>query len=404
MCAQQNLSLSQLGYIGSYPRINTGFSGSPSAAAIAEQGVHFSLDSVPMSQGNLPSAPIYVIPSQGNFPVTEASIKNQSFVSSPLQTLTQSTTPPLFISQGGLSVPQEIRTDEVMEKLLQYGYVVENRVYDGDYPSFLIARTRLGDRVFILIDDNSYRVTFPRQLTSSYNDIQIEKRPSLVLVPQETKMGVLQCLDYDICAAAFVCNNSVCITRRRNYEQPGKSGEFTEENYVFRSGKIPFSGAKIGSSIVAYPIVSLSEILNNPMTTEEKIDKASNEIAKVAFVRLRSYHENLVDTIKRLKKQSKSLDEFTSEAETSLSRDIHKLSVAYEKIKDISPNTLPDEYQTDYYAIQRALANKKELRSRILNSVSSAYGTSGMVRSISEELNNNVNPVINAYKESINLV
>lgn len=379
MNSQKTSALSQLGYLTSQRSIPVGFSGSPSAAAIAEQGIHVALDPI------------------ASFPVTEASIRTQPLAVGPLAALTQTMSPPVFISQARENVSPEIRTDEIMEQLLRKGYIVEHRVYEGTYPSYMIARTRLGDRVFVRIDDQQYRMSFPQQLTTT-SDIQMEKRSSVVLVPQETKMGVLQCLDYNICAAAFVCDNSICITQRRGTEN---SSNFTEENFVFKSGGTSFTGGKIGSSIVAYPIILLSEILKDPVKTEERISMASNEIAKVSFARLRSYDEDLRDAVKRLTTQSENLAKFATEADKELSRDIKKLSDAYDKIKDIAPDTLSDRDQADYYAIQRALVNKKELRTQILNSIASAYKTSGMTRSISEEFRNNIDPVLTAYKNSI---
>lgn len=406
MSSQKTSTLYQLGYFNPYsqPPLESGqnigqivqydndlgFSSTPTAAAVTKKDIHISLDSVHFPQAN--------------FPVTESSLNAQPLAIGPLAALTQSTAPPVFISQGNLSISQQIQTDEVIENLLRYGYVVENRVYDGAFPSYFIARTRLGDRVFIRIDDNNYRTSFPRRMVSGNSDIQMEKRSSLVLVPQETKMGVLQCLDHDICAAAFVCNNSICITQRQGPEQIGKAPQFTEENFILRNGGHSFIGGKIGTSIVAYPIVMLSDVLKYPVKTEERVSSASNEIAKVAFARLRSYHEDLSDAIKRLHSQSENLMKFTDEAENNLSNDIHKLSEAYEKIKEISPGNLSDQDQVTYYAIQRGLINKKELQDRVINSIASAYKASGMVRSISEELRNNVDPVLNSYYQSIGLV
>ncbi len=87
-----------------------------------------------------------------------------------------------------------------------------------------------------------------------------------------------------------------------------------------------------------------------------------------------------------------------------MSDDITKLSEAYESIKDIHPDTLSDSDQADYYAIQRTLFNLKDFRTQFLNSVANGYKTSGMCRSITEELRNNIDPVLTAYKNSINNV
>lgn len=347
--------LFQLGYLNQSSQIPTGISGTPSASAIAEQGVHVSLDpqvSQPVNSGVLNS-------------------------------IIQTTIPPTFVSES------DNTNDSTMEQLLQKGYVIENRVYEGSSLSYFIAKTRLGDHVFIRIDNSQYSSTFP----ISNTDIQMENRSSVVVVPQETKMGILQCLEYDICGAAFICNNSVCVSQRKSLDP---TGNFSEQNFIFKNGNPSFVGAKFNNSIVAYPVVPLSEILKDPIKSEERIAGASNAIAKVAFIRLRSYNQDLNDAIKKLIEQSSGLDKTIDESEKRMSDDIKKLSDAYESIKDIHPNTLSDIDQSSYYAIQRTLADLKDLRTQFLNSFANAYKVSGMCRSVTEELRNNIEPVLNS--------
>lgn len=280
-----------------------------------------------------------------------------------------------------ISPVQEKSLDEIMKQLQSHGYIIENKITSLTN-CYFISRTRFGDKILIKIDNYS--------VPPSTNDIHIEKRSSLMVVPQEIKAALLSCLEHGICSVAFISNNGMCITQKMADGTPN----FSEENFIVSSGKLN------GNTII--PIVSLSDILANPMI-EEKISKVGNELSKMAFTKLNIYQEDLLDAIKRLTIQSQNLSKFVKEAENTLSDEINKLSSAYEKIKHINPETLSTLDQADYYAIQRGLANKKELQSQIINSLANAYKTSEMIRSISEELRS-VDPVLSAFRESVGVV
>jgi len=288
--------------------------------------------------------------------------------------------------------------DEVMERLLRNGYVIDRRIYSGALPSYFIAKTRLGDSVFIRINDPQYRATFPTLPKLSPNDIQMEKKSSVILVPQEVKLGILQCLNYDVCGAAFVCNDSICITERQASNDPERT-TFTDENFVFRSGNNSFSGARVGRSLVAYPIVNLTDVLNQPRLTEDRIAAASREIIQTAFDRLQTYNQDFRDALIVLQTQGNNLTRLIQEAEEKMNRDIQRLEEAYNKIKDFPPDQLPDDDQAAYYAIQRELKDRKEFRIKFINAIANAMNNSGAVRMISSELRTNVDPILNVYKD-----
>lgn len=380
-----------------------GFSGVRSAAALAEQGTRVSIE--PIIQNTLPSSiprsptlPSSLPSARNNladisFPVNENSIPLISARTSPLETLVQTNSSPVFTTQH----PPENRMDEIMEKLLRHGYLIDRRVYVGTVPNYFMAKTRLGDPVFIRINDPQYRATFPVFPNINPNDVQMEKKTSVILVPQDVKMGILQCLNYDICGAAFICNDSICITERKTGTTP-KNTTFVDENFVLRSGNIPFNGARVGRSLVAYPIVNLSEILSDPRASEERISLASQEIIKNAFDRLESYNQDFIDSIIILQNQSNNLTQLVREVEQNMDRDIQQLEKAYNKIKDISPDHLSDEDQATYYTIQRELRNLKELQIKFINAIANSMNTSGMIRMISSELRSYIDPILNQYK------
>jgi hypothetical protein len=305
--------------------------------------------------------------SQKSPPLNQLSYKSQSLEipvnNGILNSLSRTTNPPAFVSASNISNNSlEIRNDPIMEHLLRKGYVIENRIYDKYSPSYFMARTRLGDRVFILIDDIEYRKTF----SQDPNDLQIEGRSSLTVVPQETKMGVLQCLEYGICGAAFICNDNICINQRNTSD---RINNFSEQTYILMNKNKSFDTMKFNNTLVGYPIILLSEIMNNPVRSEHNISKASSTIAKTSFTQLQNHKKNYDEMLKKLMEQSSDLDKVIEETKTKLNDDIEKLSKAYDEIKDIPPSTLSDVDQNSYYAIQKSLFDLKDKRTQFLNSM-----------------------------------
>lgn len=287
----------------------------------------------------------------------------------------------------------EPRNDEMMEKLLRNGYLIEYRLYEGSSITHLVAKTRAGDNVILKIDNSQYRNGFPKMPS---NDIQLERKSAVVLVPQETKLGILECLNYDICGAAFICNNSICITEKKG-ERSEQS--FTEENFVFRT-QPSISGGKIGRNLVAYPILMLSKVLENPLQAEDQIAEQSKMISDLAFDRLDTYQKDLQNAISLLEKRSKNLETLNSMVRTDLDKEIEKLNEMYQKIRGVAPDTLPEDLQTDYYLKLRTLAEKKKLREKYLNGIASSYSITDTVQAIADDLLGYVDPLYQLYMES----
>lgn len=272
------------------------FPGIPTAGAIAEQGIH--------------TAPLF------NYP-------------SPLATMAQKNIPPRFYTGS-----YNVRSDYVMEKLLKYGYVIESLVYKENKLYYFLVKTRLGDRALIEIDNIHYRDSFP--IITTRNTIQLKSKSNIKIIPQTISMGVEQCLNYDVCGTAFICNDNICISSANQ-----------EENYVLQS---------TNNLTGIYPVVPLSVVLSKPVEIEEKIAK----ILEDPFKKVEMHREYLDKTLYNLQKETINLKE-------NLNKQITELENAYNSIKHISPETLPDKSQADYYAIQKLLADKKTLRNKLVD-------------------------------------
>jgi hypothetical protein len=241
--------------------------------------------------------------------------------------------------------------DTLSEKLGSKGYIVENRIYDNSSLCYLLAKTRLGDLVLIRVD--SFQFSLPGMI----NDIQLDNRSSAIVVPHETKMGTLQCIEHGVCGAAYVCKDNICVTQRKGLDP---MGNFSEETFSFKNGINEF----VGNPIVPFPVISLSEILNNPIKREIKIAKASDAIAKVSFIRLRSYSQDFEDAVKRLIDQSNNIKRAINDNEKIISNNIHQMTQLYENIREIDS----ENDKVTYYDIQKILAELKDFRINFLDS------------------------------------
>jgi len=289
--------------------------------------------------------------------------------------------------------PFTSRTDEVMEKLLNHGYVIEHRLYEGQFISQLVAKTRAGDMVLIKVDSAQYRASFPKIPAS---DILLERKSAVTLVPQETKWGILQCLNNNVCGAAFICSNSLCVTEKK----VGKEVSFTEENFVFRSSP-NLSGGKIGRHLVAYPIIPLTKILEAPLAMEDQIASQTKLICELGFDRLDEHQKKLKEAIDHFQTQANNLGLLNQEAKTRLCSDIDQCAKLYEKIREVNPESLPEDLKTDYYMIIRILTEKKAAREKYLNGMANAYAITNMIKSLSDEFKGMVDPVLNTYMEAL---
>lgn len=320
---------------------------------------------------------------------------------SPLEMISQGQNPVMFkapeVPQAGIS--QELRFDDIMEKLLHHGYLVEARVYVGSMVKFLIACTRRGDKVILKLDNELYRMTFPK--SEGESDFQIEQRDGgVVIVPQETKVGVLKCLNYDICGAAFVCDENFCVTEKHH---EAEAVSFSDEMFVFR--KAPeFKYSRLGGKSVAYPVVKLKSVLADPCGLEEKIGAVSAQIHCQAFDRLQVKYENTRDMIKYLLQQLECMNNMVNLADTELDRDIAKLTKVYCDYGQIPMCELCDQDKCIYQTVMKELKHKKMLRNKVINCVSHTYCSLKTVGDISDTIKTSCDPLVQELVECAGLI
>lgn len=350
--------------------------------------------------------PSVAIPSRVTFPEKYPTISIGTFQPvgdimsqgmSPIDQLIQANLPPSFETPSipKLNLKADTRFDEVLQKLLEYGFIIDYRMYDNGKLTHLLATTKQGDRVLIQVDNLSYQSTFPSMFNSS--DVQMRSLPNVTFVPQETKIGALECLNYDVCGVAFVCEGNICMTQKKNGT---KEMTYSEKNYTFQSSSEIGAGV-IGHALVAYPIISLSTVLANPQKAEDQIASVAGEIHEISLKKLYKQHERLEEALNKLKEQITSEGQFIRSADFALDSDIDKLTQIYHSLKEINPDEMSDSQQEAYYVVLRNLKEKKALRSRLINMTSTAHAITNSIQSLSKEFEQLVNPLMQKHSESL---
>jgi hypothetical protein len=269
----------------------------------------------------------------------------------------------------------------------------------------LLARTLLGDRFLIKIDSPQYQASFPKLHTSNYeqnenktsSDLQIIHRSKTTLVPQEIKLGTLQCLNYDICGAAFICNGNICTSEK------SKANQLEEHQFAFQTPQKLNLRNELDPSSLAYPIVPLSQLLDDPETYIQRIAKINAEITEKNSHFLEMKNQDLKSQLRQLDNDLIGTKNVLLEIKERLDSEITNLTQAYLDLKEkwkgaqLDPNQLPDPIQAEYYHLLKALAQKKDLRRKLFTAIENAYSSTDALKNIPQFFREEINPVLKEY-------
>lgn len=294
--------------------------------------------------------------------------------------------PPIHTAKGDncMGVPSELRIDTIMEKLLHNGYVIKSRLYKNGKVKYLVACSRRGDKFIIKLDNKEYKLTFPQL---SEDDCEFQKGDKVMSVPQQTKMSTMKCLDYDVCGAAFICNDDMCVTERQGDIE---NLHFSEKSYYAEGLKVK----TLGEGLNVYPIVKLSSILEDPCAMESKIFKVSEQLHCQVYDKMTEQYEAAVNTVKDLEKKLKCLNGVVYKVDKELDRDICKLNEIYEKFAGQEYCNLCEEDKKIYTGVLKSLLKKKKLRCELLECISKLYTCVCELEYTSRKIERDMDPLL----------
>lgn len=176
-------------------------------------------------------------------------------------------------------------------------------------------------------------------------------------IPLESKTGALRCAT-GVCGVAFECSNGICTMIRDEENLMPKETQFVKVS------QIGDEAAVIGSDPYAIPIVKLSEILENPMEVDRKVNMATNRILTASFNQCHNGINDISNELNRLNEEYAKLDNNLRASSSNVSSTIEELRGYNEKFYAIN-STKPEEINK-HKTVIRELETRYELYRELL--------------------------------------
>lgn len=277
-----------------------------------------------------------------------------SSASRPLTDLVQSSTAPATPSttsttpvsaHDGLAIPvipMAPDSDSVDLVLSKLGYHVLSKVLvkDADrdpvHARFLDVLNNLGQRVFVELDIEGHLAA------QSQDPIMIQGSSRSNSIPHSCKVGTFECAGQEVAGVAFAYSDDagrhhdICSLLR---DEDG-SGPL-EVNY-----HLDQDTAEIMTKPVAYPIVRLSEIVDNPDSTLRNINEATRRIRNTTYENCKTELEQTREAIRKLGESFIEFNEVQSRCSHELMASIRSLEKIHQQYREFPPTT--DENRERY--------------------------------------------------------
>ncbi len=166
-----------------------------------------------------------------------------------------------------------VENQDILRLLAEKGFMPFNTIMvnesNGLTARYVKAIDKHGNTSYILIDIDGNIMTQPGDLTT----IQTSTATS---IPLSAKVGAYDCVGLDVCAVALECEDGVCVLMRDD--------EANMKEIMLEKEKKRADEALIESdSPLAYPVVRLSEIIENPTLVLKIIDDTTVKMRRAAI-------------------------------------------------------------------------------------------------------------------------
>lgn len=195
----------------------------------------------------------------------------------------QVTSAPLLSQVKSLSAEPVVEVDiivkegdfEVEEVLKHHKYFILKRIFinseSGVVARYIKAFDKNGHVVYIEPDVDG-------SIMRGEEEAIYQEKNGNIPIPYSYKTGTIKCVETDACGVVFECNGSYC-TVRANPTDVNMPMESLYCEAEVASTEVMFDE----SHVTAYPIVRLSEILENPELVCENIERVSHRILEVTY-------------------------------------------------------------------------------------------------------------------------
>ena len=306
---------------------------------------------------------------------------------------------------GNLSPPIGYQQMNITDELLKKGFVVTHRLYENGKLQSLVASSKKGDVLIFEVDDPSYNGSssgnaFPKVFSA--NDINITRTAQATAyatdpVSDDTKRNALSTLENNICGAAYICNNTMCVTKPIVTSAGTQDESFSQDEYAFQN-PTDIEGSQ-GGAPAPYLTMPLSIVVAGTMAEDEinsYISEKSETLVNYTFRDIEKKKEELLATFDRLSLAVHAIPKVIDFLKTGLDKDIKQLeaSYAYYSLPENAQMLIATGNANHRADILRALREKKLLKMRVANKLGVIDRYSRMAHAMTNEIMDTMDPII----------
>lgn len=253
----------------------------------------------------------------------------------------------------------------VIEELENLRFTIIDKIYVDDETEnvkieYLKAYDPNGNIIFINLDTDI-------NMEASEDIIPYNKIFKASIIPQSVKMGLYKCLDKNICGIMVCSSKGLCAIKHENENA-------RDENLIFST----YQGTPviIQNNFEAYPIINLSDILNNYNQTLYYINIITQRIVNSLYVLLTNKSEELVENTNLYNEKIKNAIDINIRVAKEIANSLQILYKAYNSYTDKNN----DNVKKIIYNIQ--------VRNNLMNKIFSYWND---INNFSDKIKNEIN-------------
>lgn len=249
-----------------------------------------------------------------------------------------------------------IHDTSVEQMLTKSGYLPVDKILTKDENNNLMCQyikavDPTGRTTFVDLDCEGYVAVDPKDMTMAHSS-------KASVLPYSTKMGTYECASSDVCGVAFECDNEICTLKRNNESLTPSEAVFTSSRIDERASGHKEHGM-LSNQPIAYPIVSLSDIKENPEKVACSIRDSHNRMRNVSFSQANFQTTNLVDATTALNNEVYWFSASQRMNAGKLTTTIEQLETAHETMKRKPPVT--DKGRANLRSVRYNLRRRHDL-------------------------------------------
>jgi len=330
-----------------------------SVVAKAEQSIHNSLANIqsPVLQKSSPS--LERLGSFSQLPKIEPSPigslmnvpdSNLKPLSSQGTTINKSETTMSFHDHKGV-----VQDSSVEQTLAKSGYLPVDKILTKDENDNLMCQyikaiDPTGRTTFVDLDCEGYVAVDPE-------DMKMVTASKASVLPYSVKMGTYECASSDVCGVAFECDNEICTLKRNEQSLNPSEAVFTTDHKL--EGEGHKEHGMLSTQPVAYPIVSMSDIKENPDKVACSIRDSHNRMRNVAFNQASRDTSMLVEATNGLNNEARRFAMSQKNNSEKLKTTIDQLETVHETMKRRPPVT--DKGRANLRSVRYNLRRRHDL-------------------------------------------